>query len=85
MREGNVSAKMHVGCSQARDDQRRLGIFGRGVSAGKAAVILKEDYKKNWKEKSPSTIGLSNDTDIDILYTYKKKKEKLLSYSVISI
>lgn len=48
MREGNVSAKMHVGCSQARDDQRRLGIFGRGVSAGKAAVILKEDYKKNW-------------------------------------
>lgn len=52
MLEGNISAKMHVGCSQAWDDQRRLGIFGRGVGSGKLAVISKEDYKKKTGRKN---------------------------------
>jgi len=41
MREGNVSAKMHVGCSQTRNDQGWLGVFGSGVSSGKQNVWKK--------------------------------------------
>lgn len=35
MREGIVSAKMYVGRAQTRNDQRRVGVFGRRISSGK--------------------------------------------------